>query len=322
MDKKLKTYRIIPGDSDVYAVSLVDEPAVESTFIAMAKQQVPMEFRAVETGEKRMVYGVVLRADFPVYRVLPDGEECYFVFDAECIERLEQKFVKNGGQFSWTKDHMDFAPGLTMTESWIVSDPECDKAKAIGLENFSKGSWIGGCKVDDDETWKQIKEGRFAGFSIESWVAFDEITKKEDTETEMAKETKTIEQEVREEGFWEKFEAVLTKVMGKKEADKQDEDETPAEEETPEEIAEEVIEQVEEAAETPEEAQEDLQAVIDELKAEIEAKDAEIEELKKKNANLSKQMKQPSAKPVVSNKQSKAGAKDWREIAADCFEDR
>lgn len=311
MNKKLRTYRVLPGDSTVFAVSLVEMPAVDSEFVALAAQQRLVDFKAVETDEKRMLYGVVLRADYPIYRVWPDGEECYITFSAECIERIQQKFFKEHCQSSWSKDHMDYATGLTMTESWLVTDPECDKAKAIGLENFGKGDWIGGCKVDDDETWHQIKEGRFTGFSVESEVWFEEIGEiinEQRTQDDMKKTPVAMADE---KSFWEKMEALLSKVAGKT-ASLEDE-EQPAEE-TPEEVAKDVIETVDEQSETPEEAQEDLQAVIDRLEEEIAAKDEEIAELKKKNQKLSKQ---PSAKPVVSNKQGAQG--DWRSRMSHIF---
>lgn len=340
MDKKLKTYRIVPSDSEVYGVSLVMDPAVESAFVALSKQTPAQRYVAMETDEKRMLYGVVLRADFPIYRDFGD-EQCYITFDAKCIERLEQKFFKHYSHQNWSKDHMEFATGLTMTESWLVTDPECDKAKAVGLSDYGAGDWIGGCKVDDDDLWHDIKEGRFTGFSVESFVALDEIVKeiKDKTkETDMAVQ-KQVNCETVEvnEGFWDKVEAIVRKAMGKAGDDEQAQEdaaaeaveeiqeeagaqgeqteetveaaeETPAE--TPEEVAEEAIAAVEEAAGTPEEAQEDLQAVVDRLNEEIKAKDEEIAELKKANNKMAKQLKQPSVKPVVDNKQSAQG--DWR----------
>ena len=55
MDKKLKRYNIVPSTSDVYAVSLVDAPAVESNFIALSKQKQPINFK-IHNEEKRMLW--------------------------------------------------------------------------------------------------------------------------------------------------------------------------------------------------------------------------------------------------------------------------
>ena len=156
MDKKLKRYNIVPSTRDVYAVSLVDAPAVESNFIALSKQKQPINFK-IQNEEKRMLYGVALRADFDIYRCYGE-EEFYINFDKDAVRRLMTKFMKNHAQNNFTTDHMDFAQGLTVVESWIVENVENDKANALGLENFSEGSWIIGVKVDDDELWQSVKE--------------------------------------------------------------------------------------------------------------------------------------------------------------------
>ena len=148
---KLKRYAVVPSTSDVFAISIVDEPAVESNFIALSKQK-PMDFK-IQNEERRIVYGCALRADFDIYRRYGD-EEFYVTFSKDTVRRLMTKFMKNFSQKNWTTDHMAFAEGLTVVESWIVEDVENDKAKALGLENFSEGSWMIGVKVDDDEIWQ------------------------------------------------------------------------------------------------------------------------------------------------------------------------
>lgn len=325
---KLKKYNVVPSNSDVYAISLVDEPAVDSNFIALSKQK-PMEFK-IQNEERRMLYGVALRADYPIYRRYGD-EEFYLTFGKDAIRRLMTKFMKNFGQRSWTKDHMDFAEGLTVVESWIVEDVENDKAKALGIENFSEGSWCIGVKVDDDEIWQSIKDGRWKGFSVEAWVDMEEIEKeiknqkinKENKEINMAVKKSKFEEmidkikeiisdavteadgqdtEVQEEVVEEAADAV-EEVVNEEETDTTDEVVEAAEDETPtEEVANDVIEQVEEEAETEEEAADNLQEVVDQLQAEVDSLKAENEELKKKNQNMSKK---PSTKVVTKGNETK-----------------
>ena len=146
----------------MFAISVVSQPRVESSFVALAKQEKPKPVY-LSKDDKHMLYGVILRADFPIYRAYGD-EEFYIEFDGEAIERLERKYMKNFAQRNWTKEHMDFAEGLTFTESWIVTDLEHDKSKALGLEGVTVGSWVGGCLVDDNEIWTQVKEGTYTGF--------------------------------------------------------------------------------------------------------------------------------------------------------------
>lgn len=324
---KLKKYNVVPSNSDVYAISLVDEPAVDSNFIALSKQK-PMEFK-IQNEERRMLYGVALRADYPIYRRYGD-EEFYLTFGKDAIRRLMTKFMKNFGQRSWTKDHMDFAEGLTVVESWIVEDVENDKANALGIENFSEGSWCIGAKVDDDEIWQSIKEGRWKGFSVEAWVDMEEIEKeiknkkinKENKENMAVKKSKFEEMidkikeiisdavteadgqdtEVQEEVIDEAADAV-EEVVNKDETSTTEEVVNNEEDKTPtEEIVNDVVDTVEGETQTTEEAADNLQEVVDQLQAEVDSLKAENEELKKKNQKMSKQ---PSTKVVTNKKENK-----------------
>ena len=317
MDKKLKRYNIVPSTSDVYAVSLVDAPAVESNFIALSKQKQPINFK-IHNEEKRMLYGVALRADFDIYRCYGE-EEFYINFDKDAVRRLMTKFMKSHAQNNFTTDHMDFAQGLTVVESWIVENVENDKANALGLENFSEGSWIIGVKVDDDELWQSVKEGRWCGFSVEAFCDLEEITKeiknnKHKSDKIMAKKSVKMDEileniksiisdaisdaegedtETQEEVVEKAAEDVVEQVDANEEETKETVE--AAEEATPEEqIAEDVIEQVEDNAEDSETAAEDLQAVVDQLQKEVDDLKKENEELKKKNQKMSKM---PSVKP-------------------------
>ena len=74
----IPVYDAIIGEegTGMTCISLVDEPAVMSDFVAMAKAS-PRMMYAVESEEKRLVFGVVMRADFPLYRRTDKGVEYY-----------------------------------------------------------------------------------------------------------------------------------------------------------------------------------------------------------------------------------------------------
>ena len=325
---KLKNYRVKPSTSDIYAVSLVEDEAVESGFIALSKQKQPMDFK-IHNEEKRMLYGVALRANFPIYRRYGE-DEFYLTFDANAIERLVNKFMSNYGQKSFTIDHMEPAEGIVITESWLVKDTENDKSNALGLENVSEGSWIIGCKINNDEIWQSIKEGRWHGFSIESWIDMEEIKNqkinKENKEIDMAVKKSKFEEmidkiksiisdavteadgedtEVQEEVIDKAADAV-EEVVNKDKTDTTNEVVEAAEEDkTPtEEIVNDVVDTVQEETQTTEEAADNLQEIIDGLKDEVDSLKAENEELKKKNQKMSKQ---PSTKVVTNKKENNVG---------------
>lgn len=317
MKRKLKCYSVTL-DSDVYAVSLVDDPAIEETFIAFGKEKPLRIF--LEENEKRIVMGAVLVPDKPIYRN-QDGEEFYITFSADTIEKLAHDFLRMGRNYNFSYQHDGAVEGVSVIESWIVSDTEMDKSSRYGMK-LPKGTWVMAAKIDNEELWRSIKNGDAKGFSIEAIVNLDEIKLKKDNE--IMNEDKDVKMESVEitDGFWDKLRQIISEALGKPQEDTQveetvgkitDEIEKGAvEEETnmevveqaeenveaspkTEAIAEEVINDVNEQAETQEQAQEDLQAVIDALRAEIAAKDEEIANLKKENQRLSKQ---PSVKPV------------------------
>ena len=343
-EKKLKKYLVSPSQSDVYAISIVDQPAIESNFIALSKQEKPMKFK-IQSEEKRMLYGSALRADFPIYRCYDYGndlDEFYVEFSADAIRRLMVKFMKNYSQKNWTKDHMDFAEGLTVVESWIVEDPERDKANVLGLTDFGKGDWMIGVKVDDDELWHSIKEGRWHGFSVEAFVDLKEQIKeiKNNSDIKMSKSKINMDElldsikgiiqdavekadgqdeEVQEEAVEQAAEEVTEAVEATEEEETTEKETVEAEEEaTPEEqIAEDVIEQVEDNAETTEDAANDLQAVVDQLQQEVDDLKKENEELRKKNQKMAKQ---PSTKKVEVKQSAVSGFNpNWRDALATVY---
>jgi len=341
MTDKLKKYKVKAGGSDVYAISVVSQPAVESSFVALAKQEKPKPVY-LSKDDKHMLYGVILRADFPIYRAYGD-EEFYIEFDGEAIERLERKYMKNFAQRNWTTEHLNLAEGLTLTESWIVTDLEHDKSKALGLEGVTVGSWVGGCLVDDNEIWTQVKEGTYTGFSVEAFCDLEDITReiKNNSDIKMSKSKINMDElldsikgiiedavekadgqdaEVQQEAVEQAAEEVANAVDATEEETTEKEKETVAAEEeaTPEEqIAEDVIEQVENNADNSDDAANDLQAVVDQLQQEVDDLKKENEELKKKNQKMAKQ---PSTKKVEVKQSAVTGFNpNWREALATVY---
>ena len=314
--KKLKCYSV-GLDSDVYCISLVQEPAIESNFIYLSKEK-PVQI-CLETNEKHIVMGAVLIPDKPIYRN-QDNEEFYIQFSKETIEKLAHDYLANDRVYSFTKEHGDVADGIYVVETWLKTS-ENDKSKDYDLD-VPVGSWLMAAKVENEEIWQKIKAGEMNGFSIEAFVNLDEI-KLNKINKDMAKENK-VELEAIEidDNFWNKLKGILADALGKPEESKEVEetvgeivdemekgagpkDEEPkvveqAEDGIPAAVANEevmnVVESVNEVTATPAESVDALQAVIDGLQEVIAKKDEEIESLKKQNQKLSKQ---PSTKPVV-----------------------
>jgi hypothetical protein len=45
-----------------------------------------------------------------------------------------------------------------------------DKSKQYGF-SLPKGTWMISMKIEDENVWKQVKEGKYKGFSIEGYFA-------------------------------------------------------------------------------------------------------------------------------------------------------
>lgn len=323
MGKKLKKYNVIPDESALTGLSVVECPAVEQDFICFSKDEKRNDFVCLESevSEKHRIVGVALRADFPVYRTYGD-EEFYIEFSKECVEKMAHKFFRDGANYNMNTDHNQYTNGLYVCESWIVEDAENDKSNLYGL-NAEVGSWVVMCQVTDIELWESFKKGERKGFSVEAWCNLEEIINKK--ENDMSKQKTNLETMEVNDGFWDKLKGIIAEAMGTSKDDKTVEDvvdeakqeaepieETvEAEVETPElpaeQVAEDVIETVEEGAETTEQAAEDLQTVVDSLQSEIDALKAENEELKKANQKMSKK---PSAKVNVKQSAEKSNPRD------------
>ena len=325
--KKLKKYSVVADSSEIYNISLVEEPAIEVDYVAFDKDKETkpnLKFIEDKQNEKYMILGPALIPDKNIYRNY-DGDEFYVSFSAECIEKLSYKFIKTCyGNDCFTKDHESFAQGCSLAESWIKTS-ENDKSVDYGFD-CPIGTWFVAAKIDSIDLWESIKKGERKGFSIESWVDLEEIFENKDKkENDMSKQKTNLETMEVNDGFWEKLKGIIAEAMGTSKDDKTVEDAVEeakaeadpveevveAEEQTPEvpveEVAQDVIDTVEEGAETTETAAEDLQTVVDKLQEEVDALKAENAELKKQNQKMSKK---PSAKVNVKQSAEKGNPRD------------
>lgn len=173
---------ILEGDEaiGVEAISVVENPAIESDFIALNNQEIKL---AEVDKEKRILMGALLIPNKPIYR--RNGEEEFYVyFSKDTVMKASQMYLLNGNQSESTLEHEEKLSGLTLVESWIVEDTEKDKSALYNL-SVPTGTWMGTVKVDNDEVWNDyVKTGKVKGFSIEGYFADKVEDKKELSEDE------------------------------------------------------------------------------------------------------------------------------------------
>lgn len=162
----LPIYKAVLDDEvSMYCISLVDFPAVEKNFIAFKENKV-MKFN-VQDEEQHIVFGVVMKADTPIYRYSPDYGEFYMMFDKETIKRMAEQYLVNGFQNNVNLDHNpdNYVEGVNMLE-WFIKD-EAKGISPVGFEDVTDGSLFASFKVNNEDVWNSIKEGTFKGFSLE-----------------------------------------------------------------------------------------------------------------------------------------------------------
>lgn len=291
----MKCYKVTGGD--LFAVSLVEDPAIESNFIALSKEKQIIQLE----NEKRLLVGAALIPNKPIYRNI-NGKEFYISFDEATIEKLAQDFLANDYQHNITIEHQQGVDDIAVVESWIKTS-ENDKSVGYGL-NEPIGTWFISVKVNNEEIWNRVKNGDYKGFSIEAMVGLDE-------NLELNNQLSMNEELI------EKLREIIYEAIGK----------TPKAEEIVNDTAAEVVEeqpiQLEDVAKLKEEIA-NLVAEVERLKSErdeLESKlqdseaskqkmDEEMQsvktELESAKSEIVKMSKQPSVEPKR-NEQAPAG---------------
>ena len=119
------------------------------------------------TGAAIIPNKMIIRKSPPTFEK-PNGEFYWVFFSEETTRKLADRFMKAKLLDASNIEHSDKDADSYVKESWIVEDPIFDKSTAMGLE-YPKGTWVVTMKVNDSKVWKDIKNGKLNGYSIEGW---------------------------------------------------------------------------------------------------------------------------------------------------------
>ena len=167
--EKIEVFELVidtDDESGVTAIALVDQPAIESNWMAFSKQS---EYKFnVKDEEKRIIEGYFMVADLLIPRIGENGEKFFVKFSAKTIEQIREKQSRLGltNNFNLMHDPRQIAEGVYMLDNLII-DNERGKVAPKEFEKVPNGSLWGSAKVDNDEIWNSIKAGEFKGFSVE-----------------------------------------------------------------------------------------------------------------------------------------------------------
>lgn len=160
-------------DAGMYVVSLVDEPAVEVDFLAFDKQQPIM--LSIQDEEQRMVLGVVMRPNYPMYRRDESGFEYYIEYSPETIHRMAEKFFATTNVNSVDTDHnFELVEGVTLVQAFFK---DVNKGiNPVGFEELPDDTLFFQYHITNDEIWEGVKNGTWKGFSLAGYFNVEPIT--------------------------------------------------------------------------------------------------------------------------------------------------
>lgn len=164
---------ILDGEDDgIFAMSIVEDPAIEVDFVKLSEEKKKIEVKLANSNdEKRLLTGPALIPNKYIYRTADqlDGvNDGYITYPKIVVEKGAFRFCSSDKPKEFNLNHNGkVIKDLKLVESWVVSNPNMDKSKDLGLTDIVEGTWMITCKVEDVKLWNELKEGNFHGFSLE-----------------------------------------------------------------------------------------------------------------------------------------------------------
>lgn len=153
-------------DCGIIRVSLVDDPAVSKNFLVFNASARPMLY-AVQDEDKHLVRGVIMRADYPIYRRDKSLGEYYIVYKPDVIRQMAEKYLTEDRANNVNIMHKEGSDveGVNMVQ-WFI------KGAGVAIEGFddiADGSLFAEYHVTNEDVWAEIKAGTYKGFSLEGY---------------------------------------------------------------------------------------------------------------------------------------------------------
>ena len=153
-------------DCGIIRVSLVDDPAVSKNFQVFNASARPMLY-AVQDEDKHLVRGVIMRADYPIYRRDKSLGEYYIVYKPDVIRQMAEKYLTEDRANNVNIMHKEGSDveGVNMVQ-WFI------KGAGVAIDGFddiADGSLFAEYHVTNEDVWAEIKAGTYKGFSLEGY---------------------------------------------------------------------------------------------------------------------------------------------------------
>lgn len=224
MAKNLPIYQfLIDEDEDmsgVKTISLVEDPAMMTNFIAFEAEEKKPKYVQFENYEQ-VVFGISLQPDIPIYRIDDFGNPYYGIFTKDTIKKIVYKFHKEQQTKKVNLDHnsKNYIDAFMFSDYIVDSELQIEDLKKKGIPDAKIGSWVVAYKIEDKNVFEKVLNGEYKGFSIECFldtilVQMNKNIKNKIIKTEMKKNNKTILEKIVNLFKSEEFERSLVNELG------------------------------------------------------------------------------------------------------------
>lgn len=151
----------------IYAISLTSNPATKVAWFAFSNQEETIKCSIIDDGYEHKILTPIARANYPILRIDDKGNKFYVTFSKETINKMAQKFLKEGfqGQINIEHEENSFIDGVELVELFIKDTEKGINPK--GFEQVEEGSLFGIYKIENDRVWDAILKGYFKSVSLE-----------------------------------------------------------------------------------------------------------------------------------------------------------
>lgn len=178
-------------DIGLTAISFVDLPAIEQTFIYQGKdsqEKYSLGQILMASADKHEVISPVLIPNQLILRINENGEKYYVRWSKEVIEQVANFYIMNQFQNNFTFQHSWFETGegnyedsflkdVYMQKMWIIDDAKNDEANKVYGYHLPEGTLMVKLKIHNRKLWAKIKSGEVKGLSIEAFIPVQESGK-------------------------------------------------------------------------------------------------------------------------------------------------
>lgn len=182
-------------EEGVFAISLVENPAIESNFLALSEEsESKFTLQLKEVDKKRnIVVGYALIPEIRIPRI-KDGKQFNIFLSKETVAKAAALYMKQLNLQNVTSEHEKPVKDCCVVQSWIIEDPKNDKANIYNLDPKPQGGeWVVMMALSEEE-YSKVEDGIYKGFSIEAlFDGFDKLEQsKEDSDEELFRKIRQI----------------------------------------------------------------------------------------------------------------------------------